>query len=63
MGEEESNMAMFGSSIKEDWEIEHKYDDHGSMSMGSSIKEDIETSSCMSLMAVLYALQTATVFL
>ena len=35
-------MAMFGSSIKEDWEIEHKYDDQGSMAMGSSIKEDFE---------------------
>ena len=35
-------MAMFGSSIKEDWEIEHKYDDQGSIAMGSSIKEDFE---------------------
>ena len=35
-------MAMFGSSIKEDWEIEHKYDAESSTSMGSSMKEESE---------------------
>lgn len=35
-------MAMFGSSIKEDWEIEHKHDEDSSMSMGSSLKEELE---------------------
>lgn len=38
-------MAMFGSSIKEDWEIENKqavYDAESSTSMGSSLKEEFE---------------------
>lgn len=38
-------MAMFGSSIKEDYEIENKkavYDAESSTSMGSSMKEEFE---------------------
>lgn len=38
-------MAMFGSSIKEDFEIENKkavYDAESSTSMGSSMKEELE---------------------